>query len=145
MQNDLHSFTWTVIGNRPIATDIMKLDIDYGRFYTDEDDQQRAHVAVLGSEAKTKLFGGQYPIGQHIRINGISFTVHFQVSWQPKMQEADSDVNRQVRIPFNTMGDIKDPKYLDGIWMNYKGDNQTIERGVRSSLADAHGFRATDR
>ena len=50
----------------------------------------------------------------------------------------------QVRIPFNTMGDIKDPKYLDGIWMNYKGDNQTIERGVRSSLADAHGFRATD-
>jgi putative ABC transport system permease protein len=142
VQNDLHSFTWTVIGNRPVASDIMKLDIDYGRFYTEEDDQQRAHVAVLGSEAKTKLFGGQYPIGQHIRINGISFTVIGVM--QAKMQEADSDVNRQVRIPFNTMADIKDPKYLDGIWMNYKGDNQTVERAVRSSLADAHSFRPTD-
>ena len=119
VQNDLHSFTWTVIGDRPVASDIMKLDVDYGRFYTEEDDQQRAHVALLGSEAKTKLFGGQYPIGQHIRINGISFTVIGVM--QPKMQEADSDVNRQVRIPFNTMADIKDPKYLDGIWMNYKG------------------------
>ena len=84
---------------------------------------------MIGSEAKTKLFGGQYPIGQHIRINGISFTVIGVL--QPKMQEGDSDVNRQVRIPFNTMGDIKDPKYLDGIWMNYKGDNQTVERAVR--------------
>ena len=142
VQNELHSFTWTVIGNRPVASDIMKLDIDYGRFYTEEDDQQRAHVAVIGSEAKTKLFGGQYPIGQHIRINGISFTVIGVL--QAKMQEADSDVNRQVRIPFNTMGDIKDPKYLDGIWMNYKGENQTVEHAVRSSLAAAHSFRPTD-
>ncbi len=142
VQNELHSFTWTVIGNRPIATDIMKLDIDYGRFYTEEDDEQRAHVAVIGSEAKTKLFGGQYPIGQHIRINGISFTVIGVM--QPKMQEGDSDVNRQIRIPFNTMGDIKDPKYLDGIWLNYKGENGTVENAVRSSLAAAHSFRPTD-
>ncbi len=142
VQNDLHSFTWTVIGNRPIASDIMKLDIDYGRFYTEEDDEQRAHVAVIGSQAKTKLFGGQYPIGQHIRISGISFTVIGVM--QPKMQEGDDDVNRQIRIPFNTMGDIKDPKYLDGIWLNYKGDNQTVEQAVRNSLAAAHSFRATD-
>jgi putative ABC transport system permease protein len=142
VQNDLHSFTWTVIGNRPVASDIMKLDIDYGRFYTEEDDEQRAHVAVIGSEAKTKLFGGQYPIGQRIRINGISFTVIGVL--QPKMQEGDSDVNRQIRIPFNTMADIKDPKYLDGIWLNYEGDNVTVENAVRSSLATAHSFRPTD-
>jgi putative ABC transport system permease protein len=142
VQNDLHSFTWTVIGNRPIASDIMKLDIDYGRFYSTEDDEQRAHVAVIGSEAKTKLFGGQYPIGQPMRINGISFTVIGVL--QPKMQEGDDDVNRQIRIPFNTMGDIKDPKYLDGIWLNYKGDNAEVERAVRSSLAAAHNFKVTD-
>jgi putative ABC transport system permease protein len=142
VQNDLHSFTWTVIGNRPVASDIMKLDIDYGRFYTEEDDEQRAHVAVIGSEAKTKLFGGQYPIGQRIRINGISFTVIGVL--QAKMQEGDSDVNRQIRIPFNTMADIKDPKYLDGIWLNYKGDNVSVENAVRSSLAAAHSFRPTD-
>ncbi len=142
VQNELHTFTWTVIGNRPVANDIMKLDIDYGRFYTEEDDAQRAHVAVIGSEAKTKLFGGQYPIGQRIRINGISFTVIGVL--QAKMQEGDDDVNRQIRIPFNTMGDIKDPKYLDGIWLNYKGQNETVENAVRNSLAAAHSFRPTD-
>jgi len=142
VQNDLHSFTWTVIGNRPIAADIMKLEIDYGRFYTAQDDEQRAHVAVIGSQAKTKLFGGAYPIGQTIRLNGISFTVIGVM--QPKMQEGDDDVNRQIRIPFNAMADIKDPKYLDGVWLNYKGDNAEVERAVRANLAAAHNFTPTD-
>jgi putative ABC transport system permease protein len=142
VQNELHSFTWTVIGNRPSAGQIMKLDIDYGRFFTAEDDDQRAHVAVIGSEAKTKLFGGEYPIGQHIRLGGVSFTVIGVM--QAKMQQGDDDVNRQIRVPFNAMGDLKDPKYLDGIWLNYKGDNQTVERAVRASMAQAHNFRVSD-
>ena len=142
VSNELHAYTWTVIGNRPVASDIMKLDIDYGRFYTADDDEQRAHVAVIGSEAKTKLFGGQYPIGQRIRLNGISFSVIGVL--QPKMQDGDSDVNRQIRIPFNTMADLKDPKYLDGIWFNYKGENEAAERAVRTSLGEAHNFRVTD-
>jgi len=62
-----------------------------------------------------------------------------------KMQEGDDDVNRQIRIPFNTMADIKDPKYLDSIWMNYKGDNETVERAVRSEMAQAHNFQIGDR
>ena len=43
------------------------------------------------------------------------------------------------------MGDIKDTKYLDGIWMNYKGDHKAVERALRKTLAAAHGFRPTDR
>jgi len=43
------------------------------------------------------------------------------------------------------MSDIKDTKYLDGIWMNYTGDNQLIEANVRKTLAAAHHFRPTDR
>ena len=58
MQNELHTYTWTVNGDRANVSDVLKLDIDYGRFFTEEDDQQRAHVAVIGSEAKTKLFAG---------------------------------------------------------------------------------------
>jgi len=143
VQNELHTYTWTVNGDRPEAADILKLDVDQGRFYTSEDDLERAHVAVIGSEAKTKLFGGAYAIGQRIRLNGISFTVIGVL--HAKMQEGDDDVNRQIRIPFNTMADIKDPKYLDSIWMNYKGDNETVERAVRSEMAQAHNFQIGDR
>ncbi len=142
VQNELHTYTWTVNGDRPEAQSILKLDVESGRFYTTQDDEQRAHVAVIGSEAKTKLFGGQYAIGRRIRLNGIGFTVIGVL--QPKMQEGDDDANRQVRIPFSTMSDIKDPKYLDGIWMNYKGDNKTVERAVRTNLAEEHNFQVRD-
>ena len=140
--NDLHTFTWTVNGYRPDIQDILKLDIDAGRFFTDLDDQQRSHVAVIGSEAKTKLFSGEYAVGQRIRLNGISFTVIGVL--KPKMQEGDDDINRQVYIPFNTMGDIKDLKYLDGIWLNYRGDNTIVEKAVRDTLAATHNFRPSD-
>jgi putative ABC transport system permease protein len=140
--NDLHTYTWWVNGYRSDIQDILKLDINYGRFFTDLDDQQRNHVAVIGSEAKTKLFSGQYAVGQRIRINGISFTVIGVL--KPKMQEGDDDINRQVYVPFNTMGDIKDLKYLDGIWMNYTGDHMMVEKAIRNTMAAAHNFRPSD-
>src|SRR5271170_2163351 len=44
--NELHTFTWSVNGYRSIVQDILRLDIDYGHFYSDDDDANRAHVAV---------------------------------------------------------------------------------------------------
>ena len=142
VSNELHTYTWTVTGYRPEIQDIQKLDIDYGQFFTDADDADRAHVAVIGSEAKTKLFGGLYPLGQHIRLSGISFEVIGVL--QAKMQESDSDVNRQIYIPLSAMGDIKDPKYLDGIWMNYNGDHTAVQQAARNALAATHNFRPSD-
>src|SRR4051812_31088242 len=55
VQNDLHTFTWEVDGVTPELSEIMNMQIDEGRFISAADIQQRAHVAVIGSEAKTKL------------------------------------------------------------------------------------------
>jgi putative ABC transport system permease protein len=120
----------------------MKLDIDQGRFFNGAEDQQRAHVCVIGSEAKTKLFSGGWALGEAIRLNGEVFTIIGVL--EPKMQETDDDVNRQVYIPFNTMSDIKDTQYLDGMWFSYTGDNELAEKGLRESLATAHHFRPSD-
>ena len=75
---------------------------------TDKDLEQRNHVAVIGSEAKSKLYSGLYPIGQRIRISGVSFTVIGVL--QAKMQEGDDNINRVIYIPFTTMSDVKDTK-----------------------------------
>jgi putative ABC transport system permease protein len=62
------------------------------------------------------------------------------------MQEGDNnDINRVVNVPFTTMGDIKDTKYLDGIWMDYKGQPKAVEQALRKTLAAAHNYRPTDR
>jgi putative ABC transport system permease protein len=42
------------------------------------------------------------------------------------------------------MSDLKDTKYIDGMWMNYQGDNEQVEKNLRATLAVAHHFRPSD-
>ena len=142
VQNDLHTYTWTVVGSRTSYADIVKLTPEQGRFFNGAEDEQRAHVCVLGSEAKTKLFSNEWAIGDTIRLNGVIFTIVGVL--QPKMQETNDNINRTIYIPFNTMSDLKDTTYLDGVWIAYHGDYQKIERTLRETLAAAHHFRPTD-
>jgi putative ABC transport system permease protein len=143
VQNDLHTYTWTVNGVRTSYQDILKLDTDQGRFFNGAEDLQRAHVCVIGSESKMLLYSGQWAVGESIRLNGVIFTIIGVL--HPKMQEGDNDNNRQIYIPFNTMSDLKDTKYLDGAWFSYVGDNELAEKNLRETLGAAHHFRSTDR
>jgi len=140
--NDLHSYTWSVNGVRPQGLDILVLDPAEGRLFNGLEEEQRAHVCVIGSDAKTKLFSGGYAIGESIRLNGIMFKVVGVL--QPKMVEGENNINTNIWIPFSTMGDLKDSTYLDGIWFNFRGDNEVVERNLRNTLAVAHHFRPSD-
>ncbi len=143
VQNDLHTYTWSVNGVRPSYSDILKMEPDQGRFFNGAEDQQRAHVCVIASEAKNKLFSGGWALGETIRLNGVLFTVIGVL--RPKMQEGDeNDINRQIYVPFNTMSDLKDTMYIDGVWFNYHGDNVLAEKALRETLGAAHHFRPSD-
>jgi putative ABC transport system permease protein len=144
VQNDLHSYTWTVNGVRSVFQDIWKLNTDEGRFFNGQEEQQRSHVCVIGSESKTKLFSGGWAIGETIRLNGVLFTIVGVLS--PKMQEGgeENDRNRQVYVPFSTMSDLADTKYLSGMWFNYQGNFELTEQNMRATLGAAHHFRPTD-
>jgi putative ABC transport system permease protein len=142
VQNELHTYSWTVQGVRPAIQDIQKLDVDQGRFFNGAEDQQRAHVCVIGSEAKTKLFSGEWAIGQTVRLNGVIFTIVGVL--KPKMQEGDNNRNRVIYVPFNTMSDLTDTHYLNGVWFNYRGDNQLVEKSLRETMGAAHHFRPSD-
>jgi putative ABC transport system permease protein len=144
VQYDNRVFTFPVSGNYPNVLDIRALKMGPGRFYNMEDQVQRAHVAVIGSEAKDKLFSGRNALGEHIRIDGLSFEVVGVLS--AKMQEGNDDINRVVYVPFTTMGDLKDTHYLDTIWFNYDTPEYAkIEPAVRSILATQLKFNSADR
>ncbi len=143
VQNELHTYTWTVNGVRPEFQDIWKMTTDQGRYFNGSENQQRAHVCVIGSEAKIKLFSGGWALGETIRVQGEPFTIIGVLS--PKMQEGEnSDRNRQIYVPFNTMSDLKDTHYIDGIWFNYTGNNEQAEKSLRETLGAAHHFTAGD-
>ena len=143
VQYDTRSFNWSVTGNDPNVLDVRSLKVDQGRFYNPQDQIQRARVAVIGSEAKEKLFSGRNALGEHIRLNGLSFEVIGVLS--PKMQEGNSDINRVVYVPFTTMSDLKDTRYLDAIWFNYQTpEYERLEQAVRTILAVPHKFNQSD-
>ncbi|MDP9268212.1 MAG: ABC transporter permease [Acidobacteriota bacterium] len=145
ISRDARNYEWSVAGVAPSFQQIRNFDLDSGRFFNQEEVNQRARVVVLGSDAKTKLFSGQFPLGDYVRVDGLSFQVVGVM--KPKMQEGNNDdINNQVYIPYTTMADLKDTKYLGGIWIDYEGmDYEKVETSVRNVLATSHGFDPKDK
>ena len=82
VQYDNRDFTFTVSGNDPDVLSIRALKLGQGRFYNMEDQLQRARVAVIGSEAKEKLFSGRNALGEHIRLDGLNAPCTQDLSWK---------------------------------------------------------------
>jgi putative ABC transport system permease protein len=128
----------------PAIAEIWNLDMEQGRFLNDEDNDRHRLLAVIGSEARDRLFSGMPAVGQDIRVNGVEFEVVGVV--KPRMQEGDNDDNRTIYIPYNTMNVLKDNHYLDGIWMDSQGLNHDkLDETVRDTLAAAHDFKSDDK
>ena len=143
-QVDVRAYTLPVEGCYPNLFKILATRIGEGRFFSDDDMASRRRVAVIGSEAKSKLFSGEYAIGQSVRIDGISFEVIGVIS--ARMQESDDNINKMIYVPFTTMSDLKDTHYLDGIWLDYEGDQyEQVERQVRGVLAQQYNFKPDDK
>ena len=145
IQHDTRTFTNLFLtGVYPVYERIRGFGVATGRGLSEEDQLQRARVAVIGDEARRRLFTGEPPLGQTIRINGLSFEV--VGVYQRKVQGGDDNDNTLVAIPFSTMGDLYDTKYISGLFMDYEGENhQQLTRVVRSVLAGHHNFRPDDR
>ena len=141
--NGDRSFTLPVNGIDPPAQSIWNLSTADGRMIAEDDNMTHARVALLGWDAKQKLFSGAPAVGESVRINGVSFQVIGVLT--ARMQEGDSDINRQIYIPFNTMNVLKDSHYFNGIWLDYEGlDHDKITKAIRESMAIAHNFKPDD-
>src|ERR1700722_15199206 len=145
IQHDTRTFTnLNFTGVYPVYERIRGFSVAAGRGLSDQDLLEHGRVAVIGDEAKRRLFSGEQALGQSIRINGLSFQVIGV--YQHKVQGGDNNDNSMVVIPFSTMGDLYDTQYITGIFMDYEGqDHQQLSRVVRSVLAGHHNFRPDDR
>jgi len=145
IQHDTRTFTNLFLtGVYPVYQRIRGFEVASGRGLSDQDQLEHARVAVIGDEAKRRLFSGEQALGQSIRINGVTFQVIG--IYQHKVQGGDNNDNTLIAIPFSAMGDLYDTQYITGIFMDYEGqDHQQLARVVRSVLAGHHNFRPDDR
>lgn len=65
----------TVSGVEPDYLVIKDWAVSLGDFFTEKDSAARKKVAVLGSTVAEDLFGTENPVGAHIRIDRVPFTV----------------------------------------------------------------------
>ncbi len=145
IQHDTRTFTnLNFTGVYPVYERIRDFEVASGRGMSEQDLVEHGRVAVIGDEAKRRLFSGEQALGQSIRISGITFQVIGV--YRHKVQGGENNDNSMVVIPFTTMGDLYDTQYITGLFMDYEGqDHQQLARVVRSVLAGHHNFRPDDR
>lgn len=64
-----------VLGGSPAYAPMHASEPSTGRFFSEQENQSRSRVAVLGTAVVRELFGDQNPIGEMIKINKVSFQV----------------------------------------------------------------------
>lgn len=64
-----------IIGVSASLSEIRDFTLTDGRFFTEQEEQNRAMVAVIGDEVRVQLFPDTSPIGKTVRIAGFDFTV----------------------------------------------------------------------
>ncbi len=85
-----------------------------GRFFTEEEDQRRERVALIGATVARELFGEANPIGEYIKINKVNFQV---IGLLPeKGATTFRDEDDKIVIPLNTaMFRLLGKDYVDSI------------------------------
>ena len=64
-----------VRGTVPAYARMRASEPQVGRFFTDEENQRRARVAIIGLTIVRELFGDQNPVGEFIKVNRVNFQV----------------------------------------------------------------------
>ena len=137
------SSSYGISGVYPYYSRMRRMTLEDGSFFTDEDENNRNRVAILGADVKKKLFSGQEALGEKVRIDGISYQVVGVL--KRVIQDGDDNMNGKVYIPFTAMNDLINTYYLNGIAMEYEGDHEKVADAVRRSMAFHHDFDPKDK
>jgi putative ABC transport system permease protein len=94
------NWTTSVQGTTPDIQGIRSYNVEEGAFFTSQDVETRARVAVLGKTVADNLFNGGTPIGQTIRINNAPFRVVGVL--EAKGESSGGNQDDTVIIPLKT-------------------------------------------
>lgn len=83
-------------------------EVEYGRFFTEDEEKSIARVAVIGYKVKQELFGDTDPVGKRIKIKKHSFDVIGVMKERGTV--AFQDYDDQIHIPIITA-----QKVIEGI------------------------------
>jgi len=77
------------------------LVIEYGRFFTEAEEQENSRVTVIGPDIAKELFPLEDPIGKRIKLNGEGFRVIGVV--EARAEVFGNSQNDRIYIPYTTL------------------------------------------
>ena len=157
-----------VSGVEPQYQDIRTIELEYGRNFTWQDEDQVSRVAIIGFDMAEQLFGKRDILGEAITLNGTPYTVVGKIRKKNQDSNYSGPDNNKIFLPFaamsrdlprrdapaGTLSDIivapKDwviddlPRTLDQRLGRIEDIDWPLERNVRAILARRHGFDPED-
>lgn len=108
----------SVNGTTPEMTAVLNIPVAQGRFFDLSQQQKNSQVVALGSDAASKLFDNENPIGKEILINNLSFQVIGVM--QAKGSLVGDNPDEFAYIPITTMANqVAGRKSAYGIPVDY--------------------------
>ncbi len=122
-------------GNTPDQKDVTQLNLQDGRFFTEQDQQRASRVTVLGHDTADQLFPGQSAIGREIEAAGMLFTVVGVLEKQKQAFGGGKNPNdNQAYFPITTFHYMH-PEMLD-YWISLKYDDPKNRPLVEDELRE---------
>ena len=114
----IHGWSWTMPA-------LKNQNITEGRSFTEIEDQQAAHVAVVGADIVENVLGAGDPIGREIRIDGQPYSVIGVGEAQGKMMGQSMD--NWVAIPLTSFLHTYGANQSMEIYVNAGGSGAVLE------------------
>jgi len=107
-----HNYRWgNTQGVSPNYAGITNIALSEGRFFTDNDEQQRANVMVIGVNAADALFPGKHQIaGTMVRMGGYNFEIIGVLEKRKAGFFGENEEDNAVLVPFRTAQKIAPAK-----------------------------------
>jgi len=134
-----------IIGTTSDFPLVRDYQVEFGRYFSTDEDERGAKIAVLGAGIAADLFGDSDPVGQTITIASTKVTVIGVM--EEKGMVSDVDYDGRIYVPINLVFDKFIPE------MNIAGDRvrtiyiaaespekiESVITQVTSLLSDLHG------
>jgi putative ABC transport system permease protein len=114
---------------------VYNLDLIEGRFFTEQEEQRRANVVVLGHDAAEELFGQESALGKEVDIEGDIFTVVGVLAKQKQVFGGGKNPDdNSAHFPLFTFRKIH-PEILD-YWISVKYDDAKNKVAVEDEIRE---------
>lgn len=124
----------SISGVSATLPEIREVPIVDGRFFTEQEEQNKVFVAVIGDEIRTTFFPGMTPLGQTIKIRGYDFTI---VGVQEKLGSSfGRSQDNGVFMPDTTFEKVYGPARSMGIFARARPDTGlTMDDAIEETRA----------